>query len=112
DNALMLGERVVVCNPVKSLQEDNQILMHTDEEGFIEKLSISTHPKYPEIECFKIVVLRESTGTVAGLYAPTPRGWKVADRMLNQFKQKATREDRIYWGAFWTLKEWLNDVRP
>ena len=63
DNPLMVGERVVVCNPVLSLQEDNVTLMHTDEEGFIEKISIRPHPKYPEIECFALVVLRESTGT-------------------------------------------------
>ena len=62
DNPLMVGERVVVCNPVLSLQDDGVTLMHTDEEGFIEKISIRPHPKYPEIECFALVVLRESNG--------------------------------------------------
>ena len=112
DNPLMVGERIVVCNPVQSLQDDNETLMHTDEEGFIEQISISRHPKYEEVECFKMVVLRESTNTVCGMYTPTPAGWKVVNRMLNHFKQKATREDRTFWGAFWRLKELMNDVRP
>ena len=32
--------------------------------------------------------------------------------MLRNFKQKAEREDRVFWGAFWRLKELMNDVRP
>lgn len=112
DNPLMVGERVVVCNPVLSLQEDNVTLMHTDEEGFIEKISIRPHPKYPEIECFALVVLRESNGEPCGVFTPTPAGQKVVERMLRNFKQKAEREDRVFWGAFWRLKELMNDVRP
>ena len=112
NSALMVGERVVVCNPVKSLQDETEMLMSTDEEGYIERLSVSVHPKYPEIECFKLVILRESTNTVVGVYTPTPAGWKVANRMLSQFQKKAKTEDRVYWGAFWALKDLLNDVRP
>lgn len=112
ENGLMQGERIVVCNPVMSLQDSSHTLMHTDEEGFIEKISIAPHPNYPEIECYKMVVLRESTGDVCGLFTPTEAGWRVANRMLRQFQQKATRDDRVFWGAFWTLKEQMNDVRP
>lgn len=111
-NALMVGERVVVCNPVRSLQEQTETLMHTDEEGIIERINLSAHPNYPEIECFKLVVYREATEDVCGMYTPTPAGWRVAERMLKNFSQKAQREDRVFWGAFWTLKDQMNDVRP
>lgn len=111
-NPLMVGERIVVCNPVLSLQDDGVTLMHTDEEGFIDRISICTHPKYPEIECFRMVILRESNGEPCGVLAPTPQGQKAVDRMLRNFKQKAEKEDRVFWGAFWRLKELMNDVRP
>lgn len=110
--ALMVGERIVVCNPVQSLNDSTVTLMHTDEEGFIDKLAIGPHPKYPEIECFKLAVLRESEEDLVGLFTPTPAGWRVANRMLEQFKKKALNEDRVFWGAYWNLSEMMNDVRP
>ena len=111
-SALLVGERVVVCNPVQSLQDDTVTLMNTDEEGFVEKINVCMHPKYDEVECYQLVLLRESTNTLVGCFTPTQRGWKVVDRMLNQFRIKAQNEDKIYWGAFWKLKELMNDVRP
>ena len=112
ENALLVGERVVVCNPVQSLSDDTVTLMHTDEEGVIQRIEVVEHPNYPEIECYRCIILRDATEDLAYVFTPTERGWKVANRMLGQLKQKAMKEDRVFWGAFWRLKELMNDVRP
>ena len=109
---LMQGERVVVCNPVTSLQDKTVTLMHTDEEGFVESIEVAPHPDYPEIECYKMVIRREMNNARCGVYAPTERGWRIANRQLDKLKSLAMNKDRTFWGAFWALKEKLNDVRP
>ena len=112
DNALLVGERIVVCNPVQSLSDDTVTLMHTDEEGTIQRIEVVPHPNYPEIECYRCIILRDATEDLAYVFTPTERGWKAANRMLGQYKQKAMNEDRVFWGAFWRLKELMTDVRP
>lgn len=111
DNRLMLGERVVVCNPVLSLAS-GEVLMHTDEEGFIEKITTGPHPKYPEIECYKMAIRRESNNEVVGVFSPTEDGWMKARRQMDNFRKKALNEDRIFWGAYYAMQEAINDVRP
>ena len=108
-----VGERIVVCNPVKSLQEgaEDEILMHTDEEGIVVSMDVRRHPIFNEIECYALVVDREDAFGRCGVFTPTPDGRYTANRLLKGLYEKA-QKDRIFWGAYWNLKEHLNDVRP
>lgn len=108
---LVVGERIVVCNPVQSLSDEGAILMHTDEEGIIQQMAVTSHPTYDDIECYRLVVLREATNDLAYVFTPTRNGWRTVNRKLDALKQQALR-DRVFWGAFWNLKELMNDVRP
>lgn len=111
DNRLLLGERIVVCNPVLSLRT-GEVLMHTDEEGFIEQITTGPHPDYEEIECFKMAIRRESNNEVVGVFSPTEDGWLKANRQMDNLRKKALNEDKMFWGPYYAMQEKINDVRP
>ena len=109
--SFQVGERVVVCNPVKSLQDKEKTLMSTDEEGVITKIEVRPHPLFNEIECYALVVARDDGLGECGVFTPTPAGQTTANKLLRSLKEQALK-DRVYWGAFWNLHEYVNDVRP
>jgi DNA polymerase III delta prime subunit len=101
------GDRITLLGPVKNLEGDT--IGTTDEEGAVEKCDVATHPLYPDIDCYRIV-MRSDLNTSLDL-------WVVHPKSVNKFALRkarladTARQDRSQWKEFWNFVDGFAPVR-
>lgn len=116
----MRGERVLTAAPVLDLdhsigfEQPTDILMKTDEEGFVLSVDEMIHPHIPEqygqFKVWRVEIGGTEQGSV-DTYLIHPDDEKKFKRALNDLSSRAKKESRI-WKSFWALHERINDIRP
>lgn len=105
------GERVVVCQPIMSV-DGKETLMTTDEEGTVFSIDVQQHPLYSELTCYRVEVQPELEAqmlvTCWVIHESSDRSYK---RLLNELSTRA-KTGGGGWPSFWKAKESIHDVRP
>lgn len=100
-------DRVTLLSPAKDLQDEP--MASTDDEGTVNHVSISAHPKYPLFTCWCLSVTLD-TGAMVSL-------WTIHPSSLRDFgieKERLAAEARAngkLWRRFWEFSDAFHSVR-
>lgn len=97
-----VGDRIIATEPAF---RDQQVLMVTDEEGMVEKVTEMQHPWHPAFRIMALEVKKEEGGK-ATLWAVHPDTQKDLQEQINAHAKAKE------WRKFWSLKEAFHAVKP
>jgi energy-coupling factor transporter ATP-binding protein EcfA2 len=103
DSDFVVGDRVVFKEPVYQEVGKNKIpLAHTDQEGIVTKVDVTTHNKYP-LKAWKLQIKLDGGSTITS-YVIHEAGKALYQDMLDKYSSTKS------WFPFWKLKESFHSI--
>lgn len=100
-------DRIILTEPAKNLEGD--IVASTDEEGKIDSVVVSRHPKFPQYNVWSIAMTTDDNRKIR-LDVIHENSRFVLEQELNSLSIRAKSDKRL-WKDFWELKDAFHSVR-
>lgn len=102
-------DRIILTAPSKDLENENRPNGTTDDEGEVQRVSITYHPIYGQFRCWKLSCCMDDNRTVT-FYALHPDS-AVAFKAEVERRAAEARLAPRKWHLFWEFQESFNQVR-
>lgn len=103
-----IGDRITLESPVKDIYD--QIVATKHDEGTVTEVEVCTHPRYPEFECWRLVMNVDDTDDAVTLWVLRPGEKKSYEARCARLAATA-RINAKEWKKFWHFKESFHDIR-
>lgn len=108
DGYYAVGDRVIMLEPAKNLE--GEPVAHTDDEGEVQRVNVTWHPKYPEYKCYALTVAFDDNhvDTVWLLHEDSMLDF---NREVERLAAEGRAKVRGAWQRFWGFKEAFHSAR-
>lgn len=104
-----ITDRITLMDPVKDIM-GSEIIGTTDEDGVVEAVSIADHPRFPEFQCWRIVMRTDSEDDTITLWVLRPSEKNSYEIRLARLAAEAKANNKK-WRDYWAFRESFHNIR-
>jgi exodeoxyribonuclease-5 len=108
DGKWAVGDRIIMLEPAKNLENDP--IAHTDDEGTVQRVNVTWHPKHGQFKCYALTVCFDDnrTETIWLIHEDSQLDFnREVERLAAEGRAKVSGG----WKRFWGFKESFHAAR-